>query len=90
MTKKNMAYVEAYKRATARHLYECYRNPSTKKRAAWHNCYDRMRSLDGYDIRILSHNVQFFTCAYRYKIGDDEYMNVETVRETIIILLKED
>lgn len=89
MTAKERAYVASYYRATETSVCGAYLNPSKKKRIVEDTLRRKMESLGEWGFRILSHNAQTFTCAYKYKVGGEEYMNVETKYNTYIIALED-
>lgn len=66
MTKFNSNLYESYTRATARSLSEVYANCSNRKRNAEVWNLEQMIILNGFDFKIVSHNSNFFSCAFQY------------------------
>lgn len=48
-------------------LGDCYRSYSIFKSRAYRKIREEMYSLGGQDLRIISHNVNIFTCGYTYQ-----------------------
>ena len=53
-----------YNNSTACGLYECYQNPSLRKRSAERYIKSIMADLNGGCFRIISHNHTMFTCGF--------------------------
>ena len=51
---------------------DCYKNPSTTKQFIEHHIQCEMDSNNGFNYRVLSFNVFFFTCGYLYETIDTE------------------
>lgn len=71
MTQKEKQYCTRYIHANMHSLFEVYKNPSQAKILAYMNIKIKMIHDEGYDFRILSHNNQFFSCAYKIRIKDN-------------------
>ena len=48
-------------------LEDCYRSYSIFKSRAYREIRDEMHSKGGQELRIISHNVNVFTCGYTYQ-----------------------
>lgn len=66
MTKQQQSIVDRYNRATKTSLDECYKTCSHYKTRAEYFIKQEMLNRNGGGYRILSHNSNFFTCAYVY------------------------
>ena len=55
-----------YEFSDIRDLCDCYRSYSMEKSMAYHKIREEMYSLGGQDLRIISHNLNVFTCGYTY------------------------
>lgn len=64
MTKRQLAIFESYLRSTKTSLTECYNKPSVRKKAIFNNIIEEVASLDGSDLRVISHNTNIFTVGY--------------------------
>ena len=47
-------------------LDDCYKSYSVNKQRAFNRCRGEMYYDGGYDMRIITHNVNIFTCGYLY------------------------
>lgn len=68
-------WCEAYRKAgRARHLAECYNNPSQAKRTAINKCYAIKHGFGGMGGRIVSYNTMQFTYGFLVPLenGDTE------------------
>lgn len=79
MTKANMNWVASYNRATKTNLYECYNKFSNAKANAMEWCKDKMKAMNGHDMKILSHNTFGFTVGWL--VGDDK-LYIETPKKS--------
>ena len=66
MTDKLMYYINLYKNSNMYTIWDAYKNPSEKKVDIYYKCLLEMRSVNGFDFRILYKNSQFFAIAWRY------------------------
>lgn len=55
-----------YDFSDTRELNDCYRSYSMEKSMAYRKIREEMYSVGGQDLRIISHNVNVFTCGYTY------------------------
>lgn len=88
MTKKHQGIITRYYKSTDYSLYNCYKTFSSAKAHSYENILDEMFKLNGYDLRILSYNSNFYTCAYRRKDeSGKEYLIYHTAYNRISILI---
>ena len=91
MTKRERNFLNSYNRATATYLDEVYTSFSSAKARADRECKEKMLAMNGKNYRIISHNSNFFTCAWIYLNEDNKKcLNVETARYTYQFLIDED
>lgn len=76
-----------YKLRDAVTLDDVYGSYSVYKARAYRDCIDTMVMLDGYDFRIISHNVNIFTCGFRYKMNEIEMFMYITPNYRVSIAL---
>ena len=70
MNKLQKAIYESHKNSYKIDLYDCYENCSVAKRRAYSNCVLLCNELNGYDLRIVSHNKNMFTVGFKYETED--------------------
>lgn len=68
--KKARSYVNQYNYAPYRTIYDCYKQPSQQKVAAWENCERKCYAMHGRGLIVLSYNCSFFTAAFEYTHPD--------------------
>ena len=68
-SKKGMHYINAYERSKATGLYDVYKNPSCNKMQAYNDCMEDAEKHNADNMRIISHNCNFFSCAAKSKEG---------------------
>lgn len=68
-SKKGMHYINAYERSKATELYDVYKNPSSNKKQAYNDCTEDAEKHNAENMRIISHNCNFFSCAAKSKEG---------------------
>ena len=56
----------AYNVSRETRLEDCYKSYSFAKQKAYNYCIQQMESVNGWSFRIISHNVNIFTCGYLY------------------------
>lgn len=78
MTKAQKSMLENYTSSNVRTLDEVYHNYSAGKARAYRECENRRRDLNGYDVRIPTHNQQVFTYAFRYIKDNKVWLHYET------------
>lgn len=71
MTVKQMertakARIKDYELSSDTELSDCYKSYSIFKQRAYNHCYECMIRDGGTRFRIISHNVNVFTCGYIY------------------------
>lgn len=62
-TKQAQGFVRAYQYATMTKLKEAYNRPSWYKIEAYEKCKEKMRQMDGHEMRIIGNNCHTFSCA---------------------------
>ena len=67
MTKNDNKIIIRYFDSADYSLYHVYKTYSTAKAISFESILQEMRACNGYDMRILSHNSSFYTCAYRWQ-----------------------
>ena len=81
-TKQGARYVARFNSTwNCRDIYEAYKNPSQTKIEAEENCRLQCNRENGRDFKILGHNAQHFTAAWRTVEG----IRVETVFNSYLI-----
>ena len=64
MNKQQKHYLQAYATSKDFSIFHAYQKPSYNKQRIEQAIFNDMDKNNGYDYRILSHNCNFFTCAY--------------------------
>lgn len=68
-SKKGMHYIQAYERSKATELTDVYKKCSYNKKQAYAECRTHSANLGAENMRIISHNCNFFSCAAKSKYG---------------------
>ena len=68
-SKKGMCYANAYERSKATELTDVYKKCSYNKKQAYAECRTHSANLGAENMRIISHNCNFFSCAAKSKYG---------------------
>ena len=68
-SKKGMYYANAYERSKATKLTDVYKKCSYNKKQAYAECRTHSANLGAENMRIISHNCNFFSCAAKSKYG---------------------
>ena len=68
-SKRGMYYVDAYNRSKATELTDVYKKCSYNKKQAYAECRTHASEHNAKNMRIISHNCNFFSCAARNKEG---------------------
>lgn len=68
-SKKGMCYVNAYERSKATVLTDVYKKCSYNKKQAYAECRTHAERNGADNMRIISHNCNFFSCAAKSKEG---------------------
>ena len=78
--KKARSFVNQYNDIPYRTIYDCYKQPSLRKSAAWRYCLRKCYIMAGHNVKVLSYNSQFFTAAWHYTHPDTgvRMLHVET------------
>lgn len=69
-----------YDRATASNLWDVYGTCSFAKQKAFRWCENKMHDMNGYGLKIVSHNSNFFTVMFLF--ADSEDGNIKIQEET--------
>lgn len=79
-TKKAQAFVKSFYNSEIDTLYGCYSRVSHDKMLAFSWCKDKCAYMGGWRFRIISHNIQSFTCGWLYEDKETGVvmLNVET------------
>lgn len=81
-TKQGAHYVARFNSTwNCRNIYEAYKNPSPAKIEAEENCRLQCNRENGWDFKILGHNAQHFTAAWRTFEG----IRIETAYNSYLI-----
>lgn len=80
-TKAGQAFINRYNRATAATLSECYRQPSSAKVRAEFLCRMQAGKEGGTGYKIISHNCNFFSVAWKTSEG----LRIETAYNSILV-----
>ena len=73
-SKKAASLAQNYWNSFRRCLDDCYERPSKAKLNAIIACKKYAIKYCGYDFRICTYNSQIFTCAFRFKENEIEYL----------------
>ena len=84
MTKKQLEYYRRYMQSNATRLWDIYGKYSYAKSMAFDRCVDIMYQYNGYDGRILSHNTNFFTYAFKFYEAHEQHLCVITPTKRIV------
>ena len=68
-SKKGMYYANAYERSKATDLTDVYKKSSYNKKQAYAECRTHAERNGADNMRIISHNCNFFSCAAQSKEG---------------------
>ena len=68
-SKRGMYYVDAYERSKATELTDVYKKCSYNKEQAYAECRTHAANYGADNMRIISHNCNFFSCAAKSKEG---------------------
>ena len=68
-SKKGMYYANAYERSKETELTDVYKKCSYNKKQAYAECRTHSANLGAENMRIISHNCNFFSCAAKSKYG---------------------
>lgn len=68
--KRARAYVNQFHNTPYRTIYDCYKQPSKRKVAAWEHCIRKCNEMGCHYITVLSYNSQTFTAAWYYTHPD--------------------
>ena len=68
-SKRDMYYVDAYNRSKATELTDVYKKCSYNKKQAYAECRTHAAEHNADNMRIISHNCNFFSCAAKSKEG---------------------
>lgn len=85
MTKKQQSILESYNRAKATELRDVYGKYSIYKSRSFEAIRSEMHESNGYGLRILSYNSQFYTCAYKTADGNQLVYHTAYRREQFAI-----
>lgn len=66
MFKYQKAMYDAYNRAPYDTIYTAYNRPSVYKVRAYEAIKSGMLTVGGWGLKVVSHNCNFFSCAYEY------------------------
>ena len=77
-SKKGMCYVESYNRSKATELMDVYKKCSYNKKQAYAECRTHTAEHNADNMRIISHNCNFFSCAAKSKEGLIVYTHANT------------
>ena len=77
-SKKGMHYIQAYERSKATELTDVYKKCSCYKKQAYAECRTHAANHGAENMRIISHNCNFFSCAAKSKYGLIVYTHANT------------
>ena len=77
-SKKGMHYINAYERSKATELTDVYKKCSYNKKQTYAECRTHAAEHNAENMRIISHNCNFFSCAARNKEGLIVYTHANT------------
>ena len=77
-SKKGMYYANAYERSKATKLTDVYKKCSYNKKQAYAECRTHAANLGAENMRIISHNCNFFSCAAKSNEGLIVYTHANT------------
>lgn len=67
LNKREEYYQKAYVRSGANCLADSYGSYSRAKREAWKYCEEKRDALDGWGLKVLTHNSFMFTAGFEFK-----------------------
>ena len=85
MNKQEKQVYEKYQMSTYYSLEHCYDNPSIRKRQLYNDLIDEGTLNDGWNLKIMSYNNQFFTAGYIVLNGNDKFLVYYTPTKKQII-----
>lgn len=71
-----------YDRATAYYLWDVYGTCSRAKERAYEQCENKMHDMNGYGLKITSHNSNFFTVMFLFDDENGTHIQEETAYNT--------
>lgn len=75
---KGMHYINAYERSKVTELTDVYKKCSYNKEQAYEECRTHAAEHNADNMRIISHNCNFFSCAAKSKDGLIVYTHANT------------
>lgn len=95
LTRRAKAAYSAYLKSDMKDIRKAYVKPSNAKISAWAFHQHSMGRYNGYDMRVISKNCQFFTCGFCYIDKKTKLLNfvyitpnytatVEAINESIL------
>ena len=76
---KGVRMLRQYADSSCTDIMTAYTHPSTKKVSSFYIISNEMRDVGGYDLRITAKSKDYYSCAYRIKEDNKEYLIYHTV-----------
>ena len=84
---KKEQIIIAYELSTKSSIFNAYGKPSQAKVESFNKILKEMKDNNGYGMRILSHGQSIYTCAYKFKKDDKEYLKYHSKTKALEIAL---
>ena len=84
-TKRAKRYLTMYDWSTDEDIYDAYKKPSDSKVSSFRNIKATMRDVDGYDMKITGAGSDYYSCAYKVKVDEGEFLVYETYANRYLI-----
>lgn len=77
-TKDAQKKIERYNESNKYDIYDAYTQPSSTKVSSFYKLLNKMKELDGYDMKITGAGSDNYSCAYKIKENEAVYLIYET------------
>lgn len=84
-TKRAKRYLTMYNLSTKEDIFQAYGKPSDSKVTSFRNIKATMKDVSGYDMRIAAAGSDYYSCAYKVKVDEGEYLVYETYANRYLI-----
>lgn len=77
-TKQAKNFLKGYQLSTKTTIYDAYSKPSSKKISSYNELLYKMKELNGYGMKIISHCCDYYSCGYIIEENNQKYLICET------------
>ncbi len=84
-TEKGKSILRHYEYATKSDIFEAYKKPSSYKVSSFYQLINKMKSFNGYGMRITGAGSDQYSCAYIIPLEDTKYLVYETAYNPFIV-----